>query len=465
MNYFLVCAKRFFYPPLRCLLPIMLWALSFTARAQGPVNYADWRLEWAEEFNTPVDTTALAERWRFFYPWGHVINPSFEAGYYTGQGLQSGPGILNMAMRRLEKPRLYRGKEMRYDTPMLISRHLVDSLRPPNCHEAEGFSYGFFEVRLRQPKYPESFPAFWLFGGVPDEIDIFEATSNDFGNNFHLTPSAYWRPSRRETMDCQCIFYNVDPTGNLHDQYHTYGVSWLPDGVIFYYDGIPIRHETRLVPAGCAMALILNVGVVDWARHSTDTMAVDYVRVYRPRRLPAVPAVQRPGAEFPQTEQTWLPAEVQPGRPDQATYQQWRLAPQTRTPQQLALQLTHNYNPACNLRLPLPVAGHWSPPWMLVDGTPDLRIQIPAPDSVHWAVVDGYGTPLDSGTTSGGGTWRPTWPMLAPGAYTLHLRQGAAAMVQPLRVIGRPAGSGPTAAWQQPAVLPPANEQNSPDSQ
>ncbi len=436
------------------VLILLLGAGTLPGRAQGPVNYANWRLEWAEEFNTPIDTAKLAERWRFFYPWGHVINPSFEAGYYTGEGLHTGDGLLNMTMTELAEPRPYRGKNMRYDTPMLMSRHPVDSLLPYNCHAGEGFSYGLFEVRLRQPLHRESFPAFWLFGGVPDEIDIFEAAADNFSNNFHLAANEYWRPSRQKSMDCQCEYYNVDPSGNLHDQFHTYGMSWMPDGVIFYYDGIPIRHETRYIPTGCGMAVILNLGVVDWARHATDTMAVDYIRIYRPRRLPPVPVVQRPGAEYPHNEQDWMPAETQPGRADQATRQDWLLAPARRAPQQLTLQLTDNYNPTCDLHMSLPVAGRWAPTWTQTYGTPELRVRIPAPDSLHWTMRDAFGQFVGSGTSPGGSTWRPCLAALPPGAYALHLRQGAAATVQPLNIIGRAVHSAPDSVWQKPAIVP-----------
>ena len=439
-------------------LVLLLWNVGLAAQAQNRVRYADWHLEWAEEFNTPIDTTDLATRWRFFYPWGRALISPIETGYYTAEELHTADGVLNMTMHKLATPRVYRDKSLKYNTGMLFSRHPVDSLRPYNCNPADGFSYGLFEVRARQPRGPGSAPGFWLYGGVPDEIDVFEATADVVANNFHLAPGGYWRPSRRQELACQCFFYNTDPAGNLNQQFHTYGVSWMPDGVIFYFDGLPIRHETRLIPAGCAMSIILNVAALAWSNQPTDTMAVDYIRVYRPRRLPVVVPALRPGADFPQTEQIWLPAETQPGLPPQDTHQVWQLAPQRRTPQQLALLLSDNYNPPCELNLPLPIAGRWAPVWAQTYGTPELRVQTSAPDSVHWTVHDLHGQPVARGVAAGGGTWRPSWPSLPPGTYALHLRQGAAALVQPLTIMGRPADSGPDKAWQQPAPSAPTPE-------
>ncbi|GAA3957587.1 glycoside hydrolase family 16 protein [Hymenobacter antarcticus] len=434
---------------------LLVWHGVLPASAQQPINYADWHLEWAEEFNAPVDTLALTERWRFSYPWGRALANSIEVGYYTARELQASAGVLNMTLHRLAEPLVYRGRPLHYTASMLFSRHLIDSLRPANCHPEEGFSYGLFEVRARQPASSTSAPAFWLFGGVPDEVDVFEADANVFSNTLHLAPGGYWRPTRQQEQTCQCLFYNTDPAGNLHEQFHTYGVKWMPDGIVFYYDGVPIRHETRLLPAGCAMAVIVNMTALAWATHPADTLALDYIRIYRPRHLPPPVAVLRPGGDFPQSELAWLPAETQPGRPDQAMYQAWNLAPSPRAAPRLALQLTDNYNPACDLFLPLPIAGRWAPAWTQIAGTPELRISIPKPDSVAWAVHDLLGRLVAGGTTAGGGTWRPRWAPLPPGAYAVHLRQGQASVVHPLTVLGRPDGSAPTAIWREtPAPAP-----------
>ena len=118
----------------------LLWLAAPPARAQGRVNYADWRLEWADEFNGTVDTTTLAEHWQFYYPWGRALVSPFESGYYTGRELHAANGVLNMTLNKLKAPIGYRGKTLLYTTPMLFSRHLADSLRPYNCHSAEGFS-------------------------------------------------------------------------------------------------------------------------------------------------------------------------------------------------------------------------------------------------------------------------------------------------------------------------------------
>ena len=436
----------------------LLWTASLPVRAQGPVNYADWKLEWAEEFNAPIDTMALAERWQFSYPWGRAADEPTENGYFSAQELQTAGGVLNMTMHRQAEPIRYRGKALHYTTPMLYSRHLTDSLRPYNCNPDRGFSYGLFEVRARLSKSYSSPPNFWLYGGTPDEIDVFEGNADAIANNIHLAPGGYWRPSRRGDTWCQCHFYNADPTGNLQQQFHTYGMSWLPNSLIFYFDGVPIRHETRLIPAGCAMSVIVNMAALSWSDQPVDTLHIDYIRVYRPRRLPPVAPTLRPGGDYPQTENAWLPAETQPGRPDQATHQTWQLIPQHNSPQQLALRLIENYNPLCDMALPLPLASRWAPTWTQTNGMPELRVQILGSDSVHWTVTSLRGQSVAHGSAAGGATWLPRWETLPPGTYALHMQQAATTIVQPLTIVKRPADSAPTAEWQQLPVLPSATD-------
>ncbi|GAB3574250.1 hypothetical protein GCM10027345_07900 [Hymenobacter daeguensis] len=437
----------------------MLLLAYLSTSAQGRINYADWHLEWAEEFNTPLDTVVLAARWGFAYPWGRVRSSFIETSFYTAEELQTANGTLQMTAHRLAEPRNYGGLPVRYTTPMLFSHHPSDSLQSASCSMDNGFSYGLFEVRARLPHSSDITPGFWLWGGVPDEIDVFEGNATTITNNFHIAGGGFWRPTRQQQQECQCLFYNADPAGDLSQQYHTYGMSWLPNEVVFYFDGLPIRRETRLVPAGCPMNVIVNLTAYAWAKVATDTLAVDYVRVYRPRKLPYVSPVLRPGGDGPHVELTWLPAEVQPGHLDQGTHQTWALSPQRRDSTRLQLLLTDNYNPPCNQLICLPLAGAWAPTWTQTAGTPELRVEIAATDSLHWAVYSPvHRQPLARGATAGGTTWLPRWPALPPGTYSLHLQQGCAAVTQPLTIIGRPAGSGPTAEWLLPQPEAPDPE-------
>ena len=143
-------------------------------------------------------------------------------------------------------------------------------------------------------------------------------------------------------------------------------------------------------------------------------------------------------------------------QPHIAAGAEWAATP--RANGRLELALVDNYNPVCNLTLPLPVAGRWAPAWVQTHGTPEIRVQLPAhADSLHWAVRDDLGHELARGTAAGGSLWRPALGAVPPGTYVLSLRQGRTVAAHPLLIVGRPAGSAPDTEWRKSA-LPPAVE-------
>lgn len=442
---------------------LLLGLSSQHAHAQRRINYADWRLEWSDEFNQASDTVALADHWRFAFPWGRNLINNPETEFYTGAGVRADSGgVLHLVARKLDQPIPYLGKQLRYSSGMLMSHHPDDPLRPKSCPDpADGFSYGLFEVRCRQPARPNVFPAFWLWGGGPDEFDVFEGDRRSFGNTIHTDSPGYWYPTRTHTDGCSCFFYDTDPAGDLHDQFHTYGLEWRPNEAVFYFDGYPIRRETRLLATGCAMYVIVNLAMWNWANIPGDTLHVDYIRVYRPRTLPDPVAVVRWGGLQPGSEYEWSPFDNKPGRGIEGRVQRWEARPQPDG--RLALQLTDNLNAACDVILPLPVNNRWDPPWMVFDGLPDVRLRFLAPDSVTWQLADRWGRPLVAGTVAGTAEWRPRWPGLPPGHYALHLRQGAAMATQTVVVLGRgPLDAQPLPAWLEPAPPPAADSVTAP---
>ena len=438
-------------------LLLLLATAGPACHAQGAIRYEDWQLEWGEEFNRPSDTLALLERWRFAYPWGRNLLANPETEYYSGVGVRpDSGGVLHLVARRLAQPIRYQGKELRYSSGMLMSHHPVDSLRPAACPpDANGFSYGLFEVRCRQPANGSVFPAFWLWGGGPDEIDVFEASRWGFGNTIHTNTPGYWYPTRTRPDACSCFFYDTDPHGDLHEQFHTYSVRWMPNEVTFYFDNVPIRRETRLLPNGCAMFVIVNLAMWNWANSEADTLAIDYVRVYRPRVVPPPVAVVRRGGAEPSSELNWIPLDLKPGRLDPGRRQRWQAGADA--PGRLALRLTDNLNAECDITLPLPLNGRWAPPWLVLDNLPDMQVGFAAADSVHWQLANPLGQVVAAGTAAGP-EWQPRWPDVAPGPYVLHLRQNQARVAHPVVFLARSfRDAAPLPAWLKPVPLAPTD--------
>jgi hypothetical protein len=163
------------------------------------------------------------------------------------------------------------------------------------------FGYGYFEARLKMPSGGGTWPAFWTLGtninSVPwpacGELDIMEYA----GNVPLRTTSAghYANSSGSHEYKSGAIINNTE----LSEEYHTYGMLWLPNEVTFVFDGRPVfilkKSDTGLSrwPFGPnaqgvhpKMYLIFNLamggnygGAIDSSLHKA-TFSLDYVRYY-----------------------------------------------------------------------------------------------------------------------------------------------------------------------------------------
>ena len=175
----------------------------------------------------------------------------------------------------------------------------------------ERFRYGYFEIRCKTPVHRGAFPAFWLFGGEfgdnprYEEIDIFEYSWNITIPNVNPSPELGYRNVFNTGM-----YYDYDKQGNRREfahkvvrfpenipdmnQWHTFGLEWLPGRVIWYFDGEVINefYDANNIPHG-NMRLIANYSIDHWALQNPwdyttqpiltecDTMMIDYIKVYQ----------------------------------------------------------------------------------------------------------------------------------------------------------------------------------------
>lgn len=146
--------------------------------------------------------------------------------------------------------------------------------------------YGYFEARMKVPKGPGLWPAFWGYyssSSYEAEIDGMEICSNPIGTHggndaslLHTT--IHWAggslgDSTRST--------------DLSLAYHVYAYDWRADHISFYLDGVKVWTYTDKahIPT-VALPIILNLGVGgSWCGSPTAstpdgaTMLVDWVRV------------------------------------------------------------------------------------------------------------------------------------------------------------------------------------------
>jgi beta-glucanase (GH16 family) len=158
---------------------------------------------------------------------------------------------------------------------------ILDKKSPDLCTNIDNhFDYGYYEIESRLTKGAQSmqniglWPAFWFHHGEvigqpcnqtskywTEEVDIFEPSACQIveGKNY----VHYW------TLDKDYL-PGSDANTWLGEGYvgskqvdmwswHTYGLLWLPDRLVFYYDRVPFHICTARVPSHSKPRLFIDL--------------------------------------------------------------------------------------------------------------------------------------------------------------------------------------------------------------
>lgn len=133
---------------------------------------------------------------------------------------------------------------------------------------------GYVEMRADMPAQQGFWSSFWMLpldGGWTSEIDIAEVLGHDT-DTLHTN---FWIEGEPDSQAVQ-----VDGS----DGFHTYGLMWTKNQVQWLYDGQVVRTLDRGLSEDMFLAISLAVGgfagSVDGTTDFSDTMKIDYVRVY-----------------------------------------------------------------------------------------------------------------------------------------------------------------------------------------
>lgn len=154
------------------------------------------------------------------------------------------------------------------------------------------FLYGYMEIRAKIPDAPMT-GGFWGTG-YQQELDVFELTGRvDIGSKnpetTFITSIHDWRPGHPKKNK---VWKHPHKTPDrVADNFYTYGVEWLPDGLKMYFEGELVHHAKQEDLADAwvlnnPMEVWLDSEVFDW--HGVPTKAdlpadfeVDYVRIWQ----------------------------------------------------------------------------------------------------------------------------------------------------------------------------------------
>lgn len=241
---------------------------------------AGYVLVWQDEFNESTNGLPLTSKW-----W-----------YETAE-----PGWVNNELQTYIAGR--KGDIVTADVSdgTLKIRAIKDGDRvySARVNTTEGWTYGYFEARLKLPKGKGTWPAFWMmptvWSGWPDggEIDIMEhvgCVPTEVSSSIHC--KSYYHAIGTQKTAAKKI-------ASVMDEFHVYALEWTPEYIKTYVDGVQLFYynpdnysEGRTAntwPFNKPFELKLNLAWGgDWGgMYGVDesclpaTYEIDYVRVFQ----------------------------------------------------------------------------------------------------------------------------------------------------------------------------------------
>jgi beta-glucanase (GH16 family) len=250
-------------------------------------NYAD-----GDEFNDKkIDT----DKWKYSYGWGRTIFANKEQQYYTegnNHFLNGRTLILTSKKEKIEA----RIVDYLNDNDSIKNNDKFYSFNKTSFEYTSGmiqsikkFNKGYFECRIKLPKQEGYWPAFWLYGGTPnEEIDMLEGKT-ERKNQIHIDTHC---PNR---CDLVKLFLQKKSYGgwvktdyDFTEGFNIIACDWESEKIKFYLNGecigvanVKFSEEKNLV---FNIAVPSDDGPFHPGPSLKDTtvakLEIDYVRVW-----------------------------------------------------------------------------------------------------------------------------------------------------------------------------------------
>jgi beta-glucanase (GH16 family) len=225
------------------------------APAGETLNLAGRNLIFSEDFQCDQLDPG---RWYPHYWWGDdngsTIKPNDELELYQSDNVLFYDGILRLRAEQ-ETVTGPEGKVFHYTSGMInTGRHCWDDPAPDRL----AFQYGYAEIRAKLPTGKGLWPAFWLLPHDqvwPPEIDVMEMVGHD---PHTVSMATHWLDENGTHRSAGGKWTGPDFSAD----WHTFGVDWRPDALIWYVDGVERWRFTDAahIPAE-PMYLVANLAV------------------------------------------------------------------------------------------------------------------------------------------------------------------------------------------------------------
>jgi beta-glucanase (GH16 family) len=254
--------------------------------------------DWVKTFDEEFDGTTLNESLWSIYGANYWDKKS----HWSKDNVLLGDGVVKL---RYEKKTGFNNDDPTQKETGYASGYL-------HTYDKWSQKYGYFEARMKLPKAPGLWPAFWLMpdrgaAGGPEQWrrQMTENGGMEFDIMEHLTR---WGPNRysiamhwdgygknHKSNGADCIYLQPDKDG-----YITCGLLWTPGLAVFYGNGHEVLRWENPRIANVPEMLMFTLPAGGWDNNALDDkqlpddFAIDYVRVWQRKDLAPDAAEAKP---------------------------------------------------------------------------------------------------------------------------------------------------------------------------
>ena len=257
----------------------------------------DWKLVWADEFNSKAGTAPNLNVWgqeagdgtaNGIAGWGNS-----ELEYYTGgtnNVATDGLGNLQITVKEADGSLLCYYGPCEYTSARLLTKERFE------------VAYGRLEARIKVPHGAGLWPAFWMLGTDIDQVNWPQTGEIDIMEFVGREPNRVFGTLHGPGYSGGQSYGKVYDLGQpVSDSYHVFAVEWQPDKIVWYVDGNPYFTASpddaflqgKQWVFNHPFFILMNVAVggnfggpVGEDTTFPQSMSVDYVRLYQTRPKP-----------------------------------------------------------------------------------------------------------------------------------------------------------------------------------